>query len=189
MISSLSLRDTGERLKTAQRILVIGCSGSGKSTLSRALAAQLGLRHISLDREVFWLPGWTERPRDEAIERLKERLAEDRWVIDGTSPGTLHFRLPRTHLVIWLRPPRWTSLTGAFSRWIRYFGRTRPEMADNCPEKIDAEFLSYIWTFEKRRSPQIETNLARFGAGVPVSILRSRADMKQLLRQLQEDAA
>jgi ABC-type polar amino acid transport system ATPase subunit len=47
MISSLSLRDTGERLKTAQRILVIGCSGSGKSTLSRALAAQLEQIHLN----------------------------------------------------------------------------------------------------------------------------------------------
>ena len=90
-------------------MLVIGCSGSGKSTLSRALAARLGLRHVSMDREIFWLPGWQERPRDEALARLASVLVEENWIIDGTSPGTLHMRLPRTDLLIWMRPSRSVS--------------------------------------------------------------------------------
>lgn len=142
MTPSLSLEDAAARLRLASRVLVIGGSGSGKSTLARNLSALLGLRHISIDKEVFWLPGWQERPHEEAMQRLQERLAEDRWIIDGASPGTLHLRLLRTDLVIWLRPSRWTSLAGAVARWRRYRGRTRPEMADGCPEKIDLEFLT-----------------------------------------------
>ncbi len=180
MVQSISIDDAAHRLVSARRILVIGCSGSGKSTLARALAARLGLRHVSMDREVFWMSGWKERPREEALARLAAILEEENWVIDGTSPGTLHMRLPRTDLVIWLRPPRWTSLRGVFGRWLEYRGRTRPDMADGCPEKIDFEFLSYIWTFERLASPKIERGLSEHGPSVPVLILRSHDDTARL---------
>ena len=139
---TIALEDAVERLKTAKRVLVIGCSGSGKSTLARQLAARLGLPYVSMDREIFWLPGWQSRPRAEALARLQGIVAQERWIMDGTSPGTLPLRLPRTDLVLWLRPPRWMSIYGVVSRWLRHRGRTRPEMAENCPERIDRAFLA-----------------------------------------------
>lgn len=104
--------------------------------------------------------------------------------MDGTSPGTLPLRLPRTHLVLWLRPPRLVSLHGVISRWLRYRGRSRPEMADGCPERIDADFLRYIWNFEKTESPEIEENLAAYGRDVPVCVLKSRRDNDRLLARV-----
>jgi len=169
------------RLRTAERVLMIGCSGSGKSTLARELCERLGLPHVSMDREIFWMPGWRPRPRAEALERLKDIVAGERWVIDGTSPGTLPLRLPRSHLVLWLRPPRRVSLYGVVSRWLRHRGRTRPCMADDCPERINREFLSYVWNFERTESPEIEAALAAHGAGVPVCVLKSRAAARRLL--------
>ncbi len=38
MTVSVTIEDAAERLRTAERVLVIGCSGSGKSTLARKLA-------------------------------------------------------------------------------------------------------------------------------------------------------
>ena len=116
-------------LPGAARILVIGCSGSGKSTLAWALAERFGLLYLSMDREVFWLPGWRARPRDDANRRIAKFVALPRWVMDGTSPRTLPERLARADLVIWLRPPRHVSFYGIMTRWFRYAGRTRPEMA------------------------------------------------------------
>lgn len=181
MTTPITLLDAPARLAESSRILVIGCSGSGKSTLAAALSKRYSLRHISLDRDVFWMPGWTERPKDEAYARIAALVQEDRWVMDGTSPGSMYLRLPRTDLVVWLRPPRLTSLRGALGRWLRYAGRTRPEMAPGCPEKIDFEFLHYIWTFERLSSPRVEENLARHGAGVPLLTLKSRDEMNRLL--------
>jgi adenylate kinase family enzyme len=181
MTTPIALVDAPALLADSSRMLVIGCSGSGKSTLARALSYRYSLRHISLDRDVFWMPGWTERPKDEAYARIEALVQEERWVMDGTSPGSLNLRLPRTDLVIWLRPPRWTSLRGAIGRWLRYAGRTRPEMAPGCPEKIDFEFLHYIWTFERLSSPRVEQNLQRFGGGIPLLTLHSRDDMNRLL--------
>lgn len=55
--------DAAKVIASAKRIMVVGCSGGGKSTLSQKLAAAFGLRYISMDREIFWLPGWQARPR------------------------------------------------------------------------------------------------------------------------------
>ena len=183
---AITIDEAAEYLKKAQRVLVIGCSGSGKSTLARQLGDRLGLAYVSMDREIFWLPGWQQRPRAEALARLEGIVAHERWIMDGTSPGTLPLRLPRTDLVLWLRPPRWMSVYGVISRWLRYRGRTRPEMAENCPERINREFLTYVWNFEKTESPEIEQNLAAYGRDVPVCVLKSRGENDRLLARLAE---
>jgi adenylate kinase family enzyme len=187
MTVSITIDETAGRLKTAERVLVIGCSGSGKSTLAQALSAHLDLAYISMDREIYWLPGWTTRPRPEALALLREFVAGQRWIMDGTSPGTLPVRLPRAQLVLWLRPPRWKSLYGVLSRWMRYRGRSRPEMAEGCPERLSGEFLRYIWNFEKTESPEIEENFVAHGPDVPVCVLKSRAENNRLLAILRQE--
>ncbi|MBP1850034.1 adenylate kinase family enzyme [Rhizobium halophytocola] len=67
------------RLKQAGRVLVIGCSGGGKSTLSRKIAARFGHEYQSLDRDVFWLPGWRKR------EMLQQRRSSS--TSSGVSAG------------------------------------------------------------------------------------------------------
>ncbi|OKS86728.1 nSTAND3 domain-containing NTPase [Mucilaginibacter polytrichastri] len=167
-------------LKNANRVLVFGNAGSGKSTLARSLAIQLGMTYISMDRDIFWLPGWHLRPREEIVQRIKYAVAEPRWIMDGNSPGTLPLRLPRADLVIWRRPSRYLSLWGVFRRWLYFHGKTRPEMALDCQERLDLKFLHYIWTFERDEAPQFEAMLTEHAAQVPVLILKSYRDGKRL---------
>lgn len=184
----LNVEQAAAALQAAERVLVIGCSGSGKSTLAQALSSLFALPYISMDRDVFWMPGWTQRPRAEALEIVVRAVAQPRWIMDGTSPGTLPLRLPRTDLVLWLRPRRHVSLYGVISRWLRFRGRTRPEMAENCPERVTLEFLSYIWNFEKTESPEIEQKLADYGSEVPVFVVRSHAETRILLEHVTQQA-
>ncbi|MCM2474805.1 AAA family ATPase [Rhizobium sp. CG5] len=177
----VSISTAAEQLRSANRILVIGCSGSGKSTLSQKLCRRLGLPYISMDRDVFWLAGWKMRPRAEIVERMKAFVAGERWLIDGNSPGTLPIRLQRTEFVVWLRPPRWVSVYGILSRWIRYRGQTRPEQAEGCPEKMDWPFFRYVWNFEKTEVPEILGHLDAAGAELPVLVLKSHAESHRLL--------
>jgi adenylate kinase family enzyme len=171
-------------LKSAERVLVIGCSGTGKSTLAQAIAKLRGLTYVSMDRDIFWLPGWKLRQREEAIKLMKQAVAEPRWVIDGNSPSMLPLRLPRTDIVLWRRPPRHVALSGVFRRWLRFRGKTRPEMADGCPEQLDWAFLRYIWTFEREEVPQFMEMLTLHGRHVPVLTLRSYRDGDELLARL-----
>src|SRR5262245_18935864 len=115
-------------LRTADRILVMGCSGGGKSTLSQKIAARVGLEYISTDRDVLWLPGWVQGERDEQRAIIVSKVQGERWIMDGTNPSSFDVRLPRSDFVIWVRMPRLLFIWGVVSRWIRWMGRTRPEM-------------------------------------------------------------
>ena len=162
-------------------MLVVGCSGGGKSTLSRALSTALDLPYISMDREFFWLPGWVLRDRLEIRDMIAHAAARERWIMDGTSPGTLHLRLPRADLVIWIRMPRLLCVARILLRRMRYAGQSRPEMADGCPEKIDMDFLRYVWNFEQNETPEIEAALQAHGPDVPVHVFMSRGEVERLL--------
>ena len=181
----IAIDEAAEQLLSATRILVIGCSGSGKSTLAKALAERSGLRHISMDKEFFWLPGWVKRNGAQVAQLVTEAIAADRWVMDGTNPRTLPIRLRRAQLVIWMRPSRWISLLGVYRRVLRSYGKVRPEMADGCPEQLpDREFLSYIWNFERDHAPRIVDMLTRHGVDLPILQLKSHAEVSQLLALL-----
>jgi adenylate kinase family enzyme len=168
-------------LNGADRILVIGCSGGGKSTLSQAIAARFHLAYISIDRDIRWLPGWNQRSKEEQRQRIVERIAPDRWIMDGTSTSSFDIRVPRSDIVIWMRMPRLLCIWGAVTRWLKFIGRTRPEMAPGCIEKVDWEFLEFIWTFETRYTPHIVAGMAAYGPLKPVIELKSRRQMRRLL--------
>jgi adenylate kinase family enzyme len=172
----------------ADRILVIGCSGGGKTTLSKQLAQRLDLRHLSMDREFYWLPGWVKRPKAEERQMIAAAVTSGRWLMDGTGSSTFDLRLPRAEFVLWVRLPRWRCVLGVVRRWLRWRGRARPEMAPGCPEKLDLEFLGFIWNFERRFVPLIIDGIERFACDIPVLQLKSHREMRHLLDLLDAPA-
>lgn len=175
------LSEAADHIRRANRILVMGCSGGGKSTLSQQIAARFGLAYVSIDRDVLWLPGWVERGKQEQRTIIVAKVQEERWILDGTNPSTFDVRLPRADFVIWVRMPRLLCIWGAISRWVKWMGRTRPEMAPGCIEKVDWQFLRFIWTFEEKFAPRVLAGLLRYGSDVPILQLSSRRQMRQLL--------
>ncbi|MGY5805862.1 AAA family ATPase [Rhizobium sp. LEGMi12c] len=188
LLRAVDTEAAADHIRRANRILVVGCSGGGKSTLSQKIAARFGLTYVSIDRDVLWLPGWVERAKDEQRAIIAARVQEERWILDGTNPSTFDVRLPRTDFVIWVRMPRLLCVWGAVSRWIKWMGRTRPEMAPGCVEKVDWEFLRFIWTFEEKFAPRVLAGLAQHGPDVPVLQLTSRRQMSELLDLLAKPA-
>lgn len=182
---SVDMKACSKALHEADRILVIGCSGGGKSTLSQQICARLDLPYISMDRDFYWLPGWVKRGRSETRGMIAGVVAGDRWLMDGTGSSSFDLRMPRAGFIIWVRMPLWLCLWGVFSRGVRHLGRSRPDMAPGCPERLfDREFLSFIWNFERQTSPRIVDGICRFNPDCPVLTLRSRAEMRQLLERL-----
>ncbi|MGO8586744.1 AAA family ATPase, partial [Rhizobium ruizarguesonis] len=86
-----------------------------------------------------------------------------------------------TDFVVWVRMRRLVCIWGAISRWAKCIGRTRPEMAPGCIEKIDFEFLRFIWTFEEKFAPRLVAGIAAHGPDVSVLQLKSRRQMCELL--------
>jgi adenylate kinase family enzyme len=142
--------------KIMQRVLVMGSSGSGKSTFARRLSNLTGLPFVSLDA-LYWQPGW--QPSEPEAFGLKAREATNGpgWVMDGNYMGSGAGELRRelADTVIWFDLPRYVCMTGIMKRIIGSYGRVRPEMAPGCPERIDLEFIHYVWTFRQQQRPKL----------------------------------
>jgi adenylate kinase family enzyme len=128
-----------------QRIMIIGAPGSGKSTLAVTLGARLGLPIVHFD-QIFWTPGWVERPKAEQVVLAHEIEARAAWVCEGNFTRTWPSRAARADLVLWLDLPLALRLWRIVKRWARWRGRPRPDMAPGCPERLDPEFLWYVLT-------------------------------------------
>ena len=144
-----------------KRILIVGCSGAGKTTLARELGKRLELPVHHLDR-LWWLPGWVQESRENFDAKLAEILKTDRWIIDGDYSRTLPERLKYADTVILLGYSRTLCLFRALKRISRFRGAVRPDMTDGCPERLDWEFLRYVWNFNRDMRPRVEAALESF---------------------------
>lgn len=165
-----------------RRVLVIGCPGAGKSTLTRALAETLGLPAVYLDR-LWWKSGWINRTRAEFDARLDAALAGAAWVMDGNYLRTLPRRLERCDAVLFLDYPRRLCLFRALRRILRWHGRTRPDMAEGCPERLDPAFIRWIWDFHRTQRPRVLELLSAWKG--EAHIFRSPAQCADFLNRLE----
>ena len=166
-----------------QRVLVIGISGAGKSTFSRTLTAKTGLPLIHLDTE-FWQPGWKITPREEWRAKVAKLIEREAWIMDGSFGATLDLRLPRADTVVWFDYPRYVCLRRALWRVVTTYGRVRDDLSPGCPEKLDLEFLRYIWDFNAKSRPQIVTMLDDYGGHLEPVVFRRDRDVVRFLDSL-----
>jgi adenylate kinase family enzyme len=148
-----------------QRILIIGSAGAGKSTLSRKLGELWNLPVVHLDA-LFWQPGWKPIPRPEFINQVKAEMTKSKWLIDGNYDSTLEMRAEYADLIIFLDFSRSLCLYRACKRAWTYRGTTRPDMGKDCLEKMDWEFMRWIWRFPKDAKPEIVETLLKTPAKV-----------------------
>lgn len=148
-----------------QRILIVGSGGAGKSTLSKKLGELWSLPLVHLDA-LFWQPGWKPLPRSEFIEKVTLELAKPQWIIDGNYDSTIEMRAQYADLIIFLDFSNILCVYRACKRAWTYRGTTRPDMGVDCPEKIDWEFVRWIWRFPKDAKPGILNILEKCQAKV-----------------------
>ena len=96
-------------------------------------------------------------------------------------------RLEKADMVICLDLPRWLSTWGILKRWIQHRGKTRPDMTEGCHERLDWEFLKYVWRFQRDQRPQLLDNLNKFQSQNRLHIVRSRKEANQLLNKVLEN--
>ncbi len=165
------------------RIMVIGCCGAGKSTLSFRLAEHFDLPVYHLDK-LFWKAGWVQTEKEEWIAKHEKMIEKPQWIIDGNFSSTMSDRLEKADLVICMDMPRWQCFWGIFKRRWMYRGKSRPDMTEGCPERINWEFLKYVWDFHRDARPLIMEKLAAYNGLSPVHILKSRKEVRHFLEQI-----
>lgn len=163
-----------------KRVLVIGSGGAGKSTFATRLGEILRIPVIHLDA-LYWQPGWVEPPREDWLRILEEAVRPDAWIMDGNYTGTLDQRLAACDTAIFLDFPPGICLWRVTRRAWRYRHRTREDMAPGCNEKLDLEFLFWVWSYRRRSRPKVEALLQKYQDAITVIRLHSPADVDRYL--------
>lgn len=143
------------------RIVILGPPGSGKSTLARHLGARLGLPVFHLD-QFYWQPGWVEAPAETfraAVERLTALPA---WVIDGNYTDTIAPHFQTADVVVYLDTPSWLSVWRVIWRTARNWGEERADTAPGCPERLNVDFLHFVWRWNSIRRARTLALIASF---------------------------
>ena len=166
-----------------KRVAIIGSSGAGKSTLARSLGQKLKLPVIHLDA-YYWQPGWRETDAKQWLETQQELVKGDRWIVDGTYGGSLDIRLAAADTIIWLDFNRYLCLSRVLKRYLQYPGKTRPDMAAGCPERLNLEFFKYVWDFPRLQRPKIQAKLNKYDREKQIIILQNPRQVLNLHKRI-----
>ena len=167
-----------------ERIVIIGCGGAGKSTLARQLGEKLDIPVVHLDK-LFWRPGWVQVSREEFDKLHREALAREKWILDGNFDRTMEERIQRSDTVIYLDFSRFACLMGVCKRVLTTYGKVRPDMGEGCPERIDWEFLKWVWDFNKNKREK-NYRLLNEAEGKEAIVLKNRRAVKKFLEQVSQ---
>lgn len=167
------------------RVMVIGVSaGVGKSTFARTLGKSAGIEVTHLDR-LYWEPGWIEATLEAFSAAQREVVERDRWIIEGNYTSTIDIREPHADTVIFLELPLRVCLYRVVKRWIQYHGKTREDLAEGCPEKIDWAFIKFIVSTYNRRKVKMHERLERYAnEGKTVYYLKTAEQIEGFLKTI-----
>ena len=152
-------------------------------TVSARLGERIGLPVIHLDAW-YWQPGWVEPPKAEWEQTVRRLLTGEAWVMDGNYGGTLDLRLAVADTVVFLDLPRWHCLGRVLRRRVRFHGRSRPDMAPGCPERLTGSFIRWIWNYPRDRRPSLLAKLNALEEEKRVVVLRSPGEVRRFLEHL-----
>ncbi len=151
-----------------KRIMIIGASGSGKTTLARALGKSLNLPVIHID-PMYFTEGWVQRAREETEALIHEAIQAPEWVFEGNCSSTFDERAELADLIVVLELGRVRRVLRTLWRSLRFYGRTRPEMASGCPERLNLEFhFGWVWNYDTNSRPKMEAFVERWQGRKPI---------------------
>lgn len=169
------------------KIAIIGYSGSGKSTLAARLGELYGVPVLHLDK-VHFLPDWKVRERSEKLEIVGGFMRDnDSWVIDGNYSKLFYGeRMEQADMIVMLLFNRFSCLNRVIRRYRKNKGRTRPDMGEGCPEKLDFEFVRWVLHGGRKKSSKARYNAVRAKYHDKVTVLKNQRQLDEFLRHLEK---
>ena len=176
----------GSDMKTA----VIGYSGSGKSTLAETIGTYTQTEVLHLDA-VHHLAGWQERSREEEQAIVTSFLdTHDAWIIDGNYTKVCYERrMEEADRIILLLFNRFSCLFRVTKRYFKYRNTVRPDMADGCEEKLDAEFILWVLFNGRRKSVRDRYAAIQRQYADKAFVIRSQKQLDAFLQNEQQMTA
>ena len=162
-----------------KKVVIIGCPGSGKSTFARALAkkTELPLHHLD---NMYWNADRTHVEKPVFLQRLKEAMDTEAWIIDGNYNSTMEMRVTAADTVFFLDYPVEVCLEGAEKRK----GTVRTDIPwVEAKDDRDDEFINFINAFRADSRPKILELLGGFKDKTIVTFT-SRAEADEYLNNI-----
>ena len=97
----------------------------------------------------------------------------------------MDIRLRAADTIIFFDYPRTVCLWRVLKRNFQYLGRSRPDMAVGCPERIDWDFLRWIWTYAEQKRPGVVQKLQTYSQGRTVVALHNDGEAQRFLRSVE----
>ncbi|UOQ42804.1 hypothetical protein MUN89_12600 [Halobacillus salinarum] len=165
-----------------KKIAILGSAGSGKSTLAKILGEKLHVDVLHLDT-LFWKPGWKASTIHELKNKQKKFLNKEAWIIDGNYSRVWDERLDQADTIIFLNLPRTLCLLRILNRWRRYRGKIREDLGAGCPEKMDLEFIKYVWNFPEQKSGKILKAMMQRTDKAQLLVFNNRKSIQKFTQQ------
>ena len=144
-----------------KRIIVIGSIASGKTYLAKIISEKFSIPYTDID-DLYWLPGWTRRPKDELYELARQAVSDQKWVLSGNNSGIRSMIFANADTVIWMDIPFRICLWRCFKRAIGNLVN-HDELCNGNYESLGRLFFSrysiLLWlvtTYAKRKKTCLE---------------------------------
>jgi adenylate kinase family enzyme len=170
-----------------KKVMIVGCGGSGKSTLAEKLGPILGLPVYHLDK-FYWKSNWTPTPKADWQKIHADLCAQGNWIIDGNYTSTMDSRMNACDTIIFLDFSRILCFSRVLKRLIDYRFKVRRDMAEGCNEKIDLEFLNWIWNYPKNQRPYILSQFEILKNKKKIYILKSPREVQDFFIDLKNES-
>lgn len=139
-----------------KKVAVIGICASGKSVFGRELAERAGLPLFHMDN-LYWRGKWEAVPEREYLEKEKELIKKDEWIIEGYVDEKESERLKVADLVLYLDYSGIRVFWRTIRRWWKHRHVARPELHE---QAVDSISLRDLWVaLFRRERPGIEAAL------------------------------
>lgn len=168
------------KISKVDRISIMGGPGTGKSTLAKNLGKELNLPVYHIDG-INYFENWEKRDEKERDKIILEKVAEPKWVMDGTYKSTLEARVERSDLVIFLDYSAIARLKGIFSRYFKTGGKDRTEIP-GCKEKMEWKFVKFAINWKKQKENIVKEALEK-NKDKNILIFKSRKELNKWYQQ------
>ena len=112
----------------------------------------------------------------------RDPLAGERWIIDGMKLGVLPEPVAAADMANYLDRSTQACFSGVLRRRVRFRGQLRPDLG--VYDRVNWEFVRWIWSFGRRQRPLILELVRDFdGEVIVVTRRRDLQDLQANLRR------